>query len=85
MIVAVVQLLALIRVLGFPVGDGAAEKLLKTDRRLPLREMKKVNRMVHLHTSHSVSDKTHLARGCRNIIQLSYCCILFGFLELLSH
>lgn len=36
--VAVVQLFGLIRILGFPVGDGAAEKLLKADRRLPLRK-----------------------------------------------
>ena len=29
--IAVIQLLALVRILGFPVGDGAAEKFLETD------------------------------------------------------
>ena len=60
--VARLELLALVRVLGLPVCDGAAEQLLETDGCLSLGKVQKIKRTVYLNSTDSVCNETHLTR-----------------------
>ena len=74
--VAVLELFTGTFVLGFPVGDSASEELLQADGGL----LEDIKSMVDLNASDHVSDQTHLAGRCRNIVQLGdRCCLLYFF------
>ena len=83
--IAVVELLALLRILGLPVGDGAAEKLLETDGSLPLGELQQVESAVDLDASDGVGHQAHFTGGSGDVIQLGNSCNLLGLLEAFCH
>ena len=83
--VAGLEFLGLLRILSFPVGDGALEEFLKILGCIPLGIVKKVQGVVYFLTADSVSDKAHLLRGGRYVVKFSDSGLLLGLFQALGH
>ena len=58
---------------------------LETDGGLLLGEVEEVQGVIHLDTTHGVSDKAHLPRGSGCIFQYGDSGLLLGFFQALGH
>ena len=82
---AVFKIFAVILVLGFPVCDCAAEKLLETDGCLFLRIFENIQSVVNLLSPDDVCHEAHLLGGSGYIIQLCDSCLLLDFFKPVGH
>ena len=79
------QLAGLIRVLGFPVGDGAAQELLQVCGCIPLGVVQQVQGVVNLLSADSIRHQAHLLRRSGDVVKFGDCGLLLGLFQALGH
>ena len=83
--VSVIELTALVRVLGFPVGDSTAEQFLHRNSSCFLGIVENIQGVVDLNSSHVVGDEAHLAGRSGDFSEFGDSHRLLGFFQPFGH